>query len=89
MLDMAAQQGFDVFLGIVGDLLELVETNDAGLVGLFQSLENFLKRELRIVHIAERKAESGHTRRRVETEVGTERFQRLHKPKCHFLAFAP
>ena len=85
---MAAQQGFDVFLRIVGDLLELVETNDARLVGLLQGFEDFLKRELRIVHIAERKAEFGHPRRRVETEVGTERFQCLHKPKCHFLAFA-
>ena len=86
---MAAQQGFDVFFGIVSDLLEFVETDDAGLVGLFQNLENFLKGELRVVDVAERKAESGHSCRGVETEVGTERFQRLHEPKRHFLTFAP
>ena len=87
MLDMAAQQGFNVLFGIVGDLLELVETDDARLVGLLQSLEDFLKREFGIMHIAERKTEGGHSRQGVETEVGTERLQRLHKPKRHLLAF--
>ena len=40
-LDMCAKRGFHVLLRIVGNLLELVDSEDTGLVGLLQIADLF------------------------------------------------
>jgi hypothetical protein len=41
-LDISAEQRFHVLLGIMGDLLKLIDGEDARFVGLFQIAEDLL-----------------------------------------------
>ena len=53
LLDVGAKQGFDVLFGVLVDLLEFVDGEDAGEIGLFQIVEDFLQGEFRVVDVAE------------------------------------
>ena len=59
LLNMCAQRSLHVLLRIVGYLLELVDSEDARLVGLFQIAENLFQRELGRVDVAQLDIESG------------------------------
>ena len=57
-LDMCAKRGFHVLLRIVGNLLELVDGEDTGLVGLLQIAENLFQRQLGRMDITQFDVES-------------------------------
>ena len=58
MLNVASEDGLGVFFGIFGYLLELVNDNDHGFVGLLDEAENLAESVLRVLYAAELDAES-------------------------------
>lgn len=59
LLDFAAQQGFHVFLFVGADLLEFIDGDEAGFVGCFEVVEDFVQRGLRGVDVAQADVETG------------------------------
>ena len=73
-LDIAAEQGLHVFLGIIGDLLKFVNGEDAGFVGFLQIVEDFLEGELGVVDVAQFDVKRRCSRTRVVTQTSCQRF---------------
>ena len=62
LLDVGAQQGLHVLLGKLCDLLEFVDGDDIGTVGVFEILEDFLQRGLWLADVAQLDVELGKPR---------------------------
>ena len=73
LLDISAKQGLDVLLRIVGYLLELVDGEDAGFVGLLQITENLFQRQFWGVDVAQFDVESGRIGNGVVAETASQR----------------
>ena len=52
-LDVGTEQCFYAIVGIVGDLLKLVDSNKAWFIGLVEISEYLIKRNFRIYHVAD------------------------------------
>ncbi len=68
-LDVGAQERFHVLFRVPVDLLEFVDGEDAGEVGLFQISEDFPEREFGGLDVAEFDVEGGNSRDRVVGET--------------------
>ena len=72
-LHMAAQQRLDIFLGVGGNLLELIDGYQARTVGIVEICEDFLEGECRPGDVTQVDAEGGHSRHGIEAELAGER----------------
>jgi len=61
ILNPLTECGFNCFFRIVGDYLKFVECYDAGLSGVFQIFEYFIKKHVWGVYIADRNTPLWHT----------------------------
>lgn len=59
LLDVGAQECFDILFGILVNLLEFVDGEDAGEVGFFQVVEDFFQGEFRGADVAKLDVEGG------------------------------
>ena len=68
-LDLCAKRGFHIFLWIVGYLLEFVNSEDAGHVGLLQILEYFFESQFWGVDVPQFDIECGCVGNRIVAET--------------------
>ncbi len=68
-LDVGAQERFHVLFGVAVDLLEFVDGEDAGEIGLLQVGEDLPEREFRGLDVSELDIEGGDSRDRVVGET--------------------
>ena len=86
-LDMCTQNGFDILLRIIGNLLKLVNGKDAGFVGLFQIAEDLFQRELRKMDVTQLDIESGSIGNRIIAKTSRQRMKTNQKFVEHTFSF--